>query len=103
MDKEELKKAIKSYQNQIAPVGIVMNHLSAAEYVIGYGFDETKKQWKVYRNGERGMPLMSKYFFGSEEEALKMLYEAVLDYYKFRELLKERDRKDAQKSAETQK
>lgn len=38
-------------------------------FVIGYGFDNNEKLWKVYQNNERGMK--AEWTFENEEEALE--------------------------------
>lgn len=95
MDKNELKKVILSYGDKIGAVGISLDCPSAGDFVIGYGFDDKEKKWKVYQNGERGMSMGGHYLFESEEEALEKLYEIVLDYHEFDERDKERRRKIA--------
>lgn len=94
MDKNELKKAILSYADKIGAVAISMDYLSKGDFVIGYGFDDKEKKWKVYENGERGMggPFC---LFESEEEALEKLYRIVLRYHEYDERDKERRRKIA--------
>lgn len=48
MDKNEWKKLIKSYASKIGSVAIDLDYLSEADFVIGYGYDETEKKWKDY-------------------------------------------------------
>lgn len=99
MDKNEWKKLIKSYASKIGSVAIDLDYLSESDFVIGYGYDETEKKWKVYQNGERGMHMGGDYWFGSEEEALECLYDIVLDYHRYAEEDKEFRRKKAMKKA----
>ena len=95
MDKNEWKKAILSYADKIGAVAISMDYLSTGDFVIGYGFDDKEKKWKVYQNGERGMSMGGDYLFESEEEALEKLYQIVLRYHEYDERDKERRRKIA--------
>lgn len=96
MDKNELKKVILSYGDKIGAVGISLDCPSAGDFVIGYGFDDKEKKWKVYQNGERGMSMGGHYLFESEEEALEKLYRIVLRYHEYDERDKERRRKIAE-------
>ena len=54
--------------------------LADADFVIGYGFDNNEKLWKVYQNNERGMK--AEWTFENEEEALEKLYKKVKFQYK---------------------
>ena len=55
MDKKELISSMWK---------IVLNQITDADFVIGYGFDNNEKLWKVYQNNERGwIPLLAKNFF----------------------------------------
>ena len=95
MDKNELKKVILSYGDKIGAIAISLDYLSKGDFVIGYGFDDKEKKWKVYQNGERGMRMDANYLFESEEEALEYLYRVVLRYHEYDERDKERRRKIA--------
>ena len=59
---------------------IVLNQIANADFVIGYGFDNNEKLWKVYQNNERGMK--AEWAFENEEEALEKLYKKVKFQYK---------------------
>lgn len=54
---------------------IVLNEFTDADYVMGYGFDNTEELWKVYQINERGM--MVEWAFKNEEAALEKLYKKV--------------------------
>ena len=80
MDKEEVISSILSFADCIGIWKIVLNQFTDADFVLGYGYDENIKLWKVYQNDERG--IMSEYTFENEEEALKKLYKKVKFKYK---------------------
>lgn len=44
-----------SFKDNIGMWKIVLNQITDADFVIGYGFDNNEKLWKVYQNNERGM------------------------------------------------
>ena len=75
MDKNVLIASILSFEKNIGMWKIVLNQITDADFVIGYGFDDNTRQWKVYQNSERGM--MSEWEFEKEEEALEKLYKKV--------------------------
>lgn len=93
MDKNELKKVILSYGDKIGAIGISLDYISKGDFVIGYGFDDKEKKWRVYENVERGWSIGQ--LFESEEEALEYLYRVVLRYHEYDERDKERRRKIA--------
>lgn len=80
------KKAVLFYddtRNRKSNIGmwkIVLNQITDADFVIGYGFDNNEKLWKVYQNNERGMK--AEWTFENEEEALEKLYKKVKFQYK---------------------
>lgn len=80
MDKYELISNVLSYKDDIGMWKIVLNQITDADFVIGYGFDNTVKLWKVYQNNERGMK--AEWTFEKEEEALEKLYKKVKFQYK---------------------
>ena len=80
MDKNVLIASILSFEKNIGMWKIVLNQITDADFVIGYGFDDNTRQWKVYQNSERGM--MSEWEFEKEEEALEKLYKKVKFQYK---------------------
>lgn len=94
MDKNELKKVILSYGDKIGAIGISLDYISKGDFVIGYGFDDKEKKWRVYENVERGWSIGK--LVESEEEALEKLYRIVLRYHEFDERDKERRRKIAE-------
>lgn len=94
MDKNELKKVILSYGDKIGAIGISLDYISKGDFVIGYGFDDKEKKWRVYENVERGWSIGE--LVESEEEALEKLYRIVLRYHEFDERDKERRRKIAE-------
>lgn len=55
MDKNELISSMLSFKDNIGMWKIVLNQITDADFVIGYGFDNNEKLWKVYQNNERGM------------------------------------------------
>ena len=75
MDINEMISSILSFKDNIGVWQIVINQLTDADFVIGYGFDENTELWKVYQNNERGM--MAEWAFNKEEEALEKLYKKV--------------------------
>lgn len=75
MDKNELISSILLFKDNIGMWKIVLNQITDADFVIGYGFDNNKKLWKVYQNNERGM--VSEWTFENEEAALEKLYKKV--------------------------
>ena len=80
VNKNELISGILSFKGNIGMLKIVLNQITDADFVIGYGFDNNKKLWKVYQNNERGMK--AEWMFRSEEEALEKLYKNVKFQYK---------------------
>ena len=72
MDKNKLISSILSFKDGIGMWKIVLNQITEADFVIGYGFDNNEKLWKVYQNNERGM--RAEWTFKNEEEALEKLY-----------------------------
>ena len=72
MDKNELISSMLSFKDNIGMWKIVLNQITDADFVIGYGFDNNEKLWKVYQNNERGMK--AEWTFENEEEALEKLY-----------------------------
>lgn len=58
-----------SFKDNIGMWKIVLNQITDADFVIGYGFDNNEKLWKVYQNNERGMK--AEWTFENEEEALE--------------------------------
>lgn len=75
MDKNELISSILLFKDNIGMWKIVLNQITDADFVIGYGFDNNTKLWKVYQNNERGMG--SEWTFENEEAALKKMYKKV--------------------------
>ena len=80
MDKKELISSMLSFKDNIGMWKIVLNQFTDADFVIGYGFDNNEKLWKVYQNNERGMK--AEWTFENEEEALEKLYKKVKFQYK---------------------
>ena len=80
MDKNELISSMLSFKDNIGMWKIVLNQITDADFVIGYGFDNNEKLWKVYQNNERGMK--AEWTFENEEEALEKLYKKVKFQYK---------------------
>lgn len=74
MDKNELISSMLSFKDNIGMWKIVLNQITDADFVIGYGFDNNEKLWKVYQNNERGMK--AEWTFENEEEALEKLYKS---------------------------
>lgn len=70
MDKNELISSMLSFKDNIGMWKIVLNQITDADFVIGYGFD----------NNERGMK--AEWTFENEEEALEKLYKKVKFQYK---------------------
>ena len=79
MDKNELISSMLSFKDNIGMWKIVLNQITDADFVIGYGFDNNEKLWKVYQNNERGMK--AEWTFENEEEALEKLYKKVKFQY----------------------
>ena len=52
MDKKELISSMLSFKDNIGMWKIVLNQITDADFVIGYGFDNNEKLWKVYQNNE---------------------------------------------------
>lgn len=75
MDKNKLISSILSFENNIGMWQIVLNQITNADFIMGYGFDDNTKLWTVYQNNERGMALQ--WTFDNEEEALGELYKQV--------------------------
>ena len=73
--KNELISGMLSFKDKIGMWEIVLNRITDADFVIGYGFDNNEKLWKVYQNNERGMK--AEWTFENEEEALEKLYKKV--------------------------
>lgn len=67
VDKNELISSILSFEDNIGMWKIVLNQLTDADFVIGYGFDNNTELWKVYQTNERGMT--TEWTFGNEEAA----------------------------------
>ena len=80
VDKNELISSMLSFKDNIGMWKIVLNQITDADFVIGYGFDNNEKLWKVYQNNERGMK--AEWTFENEEEALEKLYKKVKFQYK---------------------
>lgn len=80
VDKKELISSMLSFKDNIGMWKIVLNQITDADFVIGYGFDNNEKLWKVYQNNERGMK--AEWTFENEEEALEKLYKKVKFQYK---------------------
>ena len=72
--------SVLSFKDNIGMWKIVLNQITDADFVIGYGFDNKEKLWKVYQNNERGMK--AEWTFENEEEALEKLYKKVKFQYK---------------------
>ena len=66
MDKKELISSMLSFKDNIGMWKIVLNQITDADFVIGYGFDNNEKLWKVYQNNERGMK--AEWTFENEEK-----------------------------------
>lgn len=75
MDKDKLISNILSFKDNIGMWKIVLNQLTDADFVIGYGFDNNAELWKVYQTNERGM--VEEWTFENEEAALEKLYKKV--------------------------
>ncbi len=75
MDKNELISCMLLFKDNIGMWKIVLNQITDADFVIGYGFDNKEKLWKVYQNNERGMK--AEWTFENEKEALEKLYKQV--------------------------
>lgn len=80
MDKNVLIASILSFEKNIGMWKIVLNQITDADFVIGYGFNDNTGRWKVYQNSERG--IVSEWEFEKEEEALEKLYKKVKFQYK---------------------
>lgn len=80
MDKNELISSILSFKDNIGMWEIVLNQITDADFVIGYGFDNNIKLWKVYQTNERG--IVAEWTFVNEEAALEKLYKKVKFQYK---------------------
>ncbi len=80
MDRNEIKKKIMEFQDKIGMWRIIINNLSEADFVLGYGFDDISKKWKVYQNNEQENQL--EWYFETEDEALLKLYKKVKFQYK---------------------
>ncbi len=80
MDKDKLISSILSFKDSIGMWKIVLNQFTDADFVIGYGFDNNTKLWKVYQTNERGM--VTEWIFENEEAALEKLYKKVKFQYK---------------------
>lgn len=80
MDKKELIESIEELQNNIGLWKVELGLLTDADFIMGYGFDEVKGQWKVFQNSDRGMHL--EWYFDKEEEALSNLYKRMKFQYK---------------------
>ena len=55
MDRNELISSILSFEDNIGMWRIALSQITDAEFIMGYGFVESTKVWKVYQNNERGM------------------------------------------------
>lgn len=75
MDKDKLISDIISFKDSIGMWEIVLNQLTDADFVIGYGFDNNTELWKVYQNNEKG--IVAEWTFENEEAALEKLYKKV--------------------------
>ena len=75
MNNNELISCILAFENNIGMWKLVLNQITNADFVMGYGFDENIKLWKVYQNSERGIVL--EWTFDNENEALEKLYKKV--------------------------
>lgn len=53
MDKNELISSLLSFKDNIGMWKIVLNQITNADFVIGYGFDNNEKLWKVYQKHEK--------------------------------------------------
>ena len=80
MIKKELIESIEELQNDIGLWKVELGQLTDAYFIMGYGFDEVKGQWKVFQNSERGMHL--EWYFDKEEEALLKLNKKIKFQYK---------------------
>ena len=72
--------SVLSFKDNIGMWKIVLNQITDADFVIGYGFDNNEKLWKVYQNNERGMK--AEWTFENEKGALENLYNKVKFQYK---------------------
>ena len=75
MDKDKLISDIISFKDSIGMWKIVLNQLTDADFVIGYGFDNNTELWKVYQNNEKG--IVAECTIENEEAALEKLYKKV--------------------------
>lgn len=80
MDRKELIESIEELQNSIGMWKVELGQLTDADFIVGFGFDEVKGQWKVFQNSEKGMQLV--WYFDKEEEALLKLYKKINFQYK---------------------
>ena len=80
MEKNELICGVLSFKDNIGIWKIVLNQITEADFVLGYGFDKNAKLWKVYQNNERGV--VSEWTFENEKAALEKLYKKVKFQYK---------------------
>lgn len=75
MNNNELVSCILALENNIGMWKLVLKQITSADFVMGYGYDENMKLWKVYQNNERGM--VAEWTFDNENEALEKLYKKV--------------------------
>lgn len=80
MDKKEIIESIEEFRNNIGIWKVELGQLTDAEFIMGYGLDEVKGQWKVFQNSERGIHL--EWYFDKEEDALLKLYKKISFQYK---------------------
>ena len=79
MKKADLFAEILDYKNQIGRFDLCFGKSTKADFVMGYYFDEIDGEYKVYKNGERGMSTV-RYSGKDEGEALNALLHMVKGY-----------------------
>ena len=76
MNKTHLINEILAYKDRIGRFEICIGTFTKADFVLGYFWDEQSNEYKVYKNGERGMCSV-RYSGADELEALKILLRMV--------------------------
>ena len=76
MIKAALINEILNYKDKLGRLDVCIGTHTTADFTLGYYFDEESREFKVYKNGERGICTV-RYSGNDECEALKTLLRMV--------------------------
>ena len=75
---EQIMERINSYNGRVGGLDIAIDEFTKADFVLGCYFDENKKKWIVYENGERGI-----HFIRLETDDQKAAFETLLSMIEY--------------------